>query len=119
MNNSGLEQPRFLIVSPEGAVLSASENLYEGADPDAALIATIHQVEDQSVGNLWRRYMGETQRLQPERAMTRPPSLEQLMGEVVRFGTRKPSSVIIDAHMSLAIRGLNANIAYMMEERDV
>ena len=96
-----------LVESPQHAVFVEEEPLYEGADPSAALIVTVHQVEGKSVCNTWVRYGGVTRRLIAERVLDDyKPGRTMLMGELSRLAAQKSEKIHQDPHLDLAIRGL-------------
>jgi len=98
------------IYSPAGATYEAEQNLYDAADNDAALIATVHEVPDGAVGNIWLRSRAELRKCLPERFLSgRSPTPLQLAGETLRLAMSQNlgATLGIDSgRWSLAVRGL-------------
>ena len=96
------------ISSPEGAAFVAEQDLYDGADQTAALMATVHKTQTGSAGNIWQRNSGVAHKLLPQRNLNSEPRAEMLVGEVNRL-TQKLSEnkKDLDQREKLGLIGLH------------
>ncbi len=112
-----MASPEHRVDSPENALYTIIEPLYHGDDPTAAIIATIHEIDNGSVGNVWERYSDKVKRILPESYLDSPPSPEDLFGEAMRFAMAKGHEANSgDLRMRFAIIGLQNRAINLIEQ---
>lgn len=94
------------IDSPDTATYSVEQDLYDGGDPTAAFIATVHSVVGGSVANIWIRSNSQNERILPGRFLSHGPTEQMLLGEAIRLVTEKKSFLESDVHLNLGAKGL-------------
>lgn len=94
------------IQSPEGATFTAEQSFLDAGDPSAALIATVHETQSGSAGNVWQRSSEKVKKILPQRNLERKPNANMLVGEVNRLA-QTLEGTNLDLRQDLAIRGLH------------
>ncbi|OGM11770.1 hypothetical protein A2Z22_04330 [Candidatus Woesebacteria bacterium RBG_16_34_12] len=92
-------------LSLEDAAFRVEQELFDGSDLGAKLVATVHKTSMGSVGNVW--YIpseGEAYRLLPERQMSDEPNALKLVGEVYRLALTTKEKETKDGDFSISMR---------------
>jgi len=110
---------KSLIESPEGAAFVAEQGFQDGNDPTAALIATVHQTELGSAGNMWIRQGGEVKRLIDERVLQgMQADRTQLAGEVYRYAIGNGQEIEGSIRLNLAVKGLMESVTQTAGDKE-
>jgi hypothetical protein len=109
-----------VISSPEGAKLQAVEELYDAANPNGAIIISVHEVDQHLVGNVWLRERETYTRLITERTVKHEEQTENsallfLKGEWFRYALENKGQEN-DMPFKLSILGLEQTINSLMEK---
>jgi len=106
------------VATPDGAALQVDQDLYDAADPEGRLVATVHKAGKGAVGNVWYvPTQGGPVKLLPERELSGEPDGYMLVGEVNRFAQSKEKEIKEgDMRVKLGILGLH-NAAMAVAEK--
>ncbi len=109
-----------LVSSPEGAKLEVREELYDAANPNGAIIITVHEIDQSLVGNVWLKE-GETytklitERVVKHEEQTETSALLFLKGEWFRYVCDNNEQKQ-NTRFKLSILGLQQTIRSLMTE---
>lgn len=107
-----------LVQAPDGAKLIIKDSLHDAADESAAMVVTVHLIDEKCACNVWICKGEQWKRMIEERVLDqRNPTPDMLMGELYRLSSQRGRQIDNNFRLKLAVMGLMISVKNMVEDK--